>query len=266
MILDIVVLVLVLISAAIAFLRGFIREALGIVTLVLALFAAYTFGPFLAPLMEGWLGVEQGAEPEKLFGVLPMDMVAQICSRGIIFLLVLIALSIATHIFAEFIKSVGMGAVDRSLGVVFGVVRAALLACILYLPIHFTVDEDTKVELFKDSITHYYVEKGTEGLLALMPEDMVKDKIGETQKAVNENEQVQTAREKLRQMDLLREDLTPAERAKLVSEKIESGELQKAFSEEEGYSEEFRDELNKLIEENVDGSESGNGVPQDYNQ
>lgn len=261
MILDIVVLVIVLVSAAIAFLRGFIREALGIVTLALALIAAYTFGPYLQPLMEGWLGVEAGAdEPAKLFGVLPMNFVALICSRGLIFLVVLVALSIVTHIFAEFIKSVGMGAVDRSLGVVFGVVRAFLLVCILYLPVHFTVEDKTKDEWFKDSFTYYYVAKGTETLVALMPQDMVKDKIDEAQKTIEDSDQVKTAREKLMQMDLLRSDLTPEERAKLVREKWQSGELKEAF-EGEGYSEEFRNKIDGLFEENA-----VEGTAENYNQ
>jgi membrane protein required for colicin V production len=258
MILDIVVLVIILISCAIAFLRGFIREALGVVTLGLALFTAYKLGPLLLPVMEGWLGVVEGQEPEKLFGIIPMDLAAQVASRGAIFLTVLIVLSIATHILAETIKSLGMGAVDRSMGVVFGLVRAALLICVLYLPVHLLVDAETKTTWFASSKTHYYIEKGAEALATIMPEDVIKEKFDETQKSLNDNEKVQGAREKLKAMDLLREDLSPEERAQLLREKAASGELGKAF-EGEGYSDEFRQKIDGLFEENaVDGNNGAN--------
>ena len=65
MIVDILVLAVLLISALIAFLRGFIREVLTITGVVGGLAAAYFGGPLLAPLMRGWLGVQEGVEPNK---------------------------------------------------------------------------------------------------------------------------------------------------------------------------------------------------------
>lgn len=250
MFLDIFVLLLFFISGLIAFLRGFVREALSVVGLGLALGAAYLFGPALLPFVEGWLGIEEGVEVSKLFGVLPMDIVAMILSRGGVFLVVILIVSVITHFLAETIKSMGMGAVDRSMGAVFGLLRAALVVVVLYLPIHMLVEDDTKQDWFANSKTHFYVEAGANALANSMPGDLLKQKIDDTQQAMEDSEAMNGAREKLQAMDLLREDLTPAERANLVREKFESGEIQKAF-EGEGYSDDFRAKLDSLIEDNI---------------
>lgn len=250
MFLDIFILLLFLISGLIAFLRGFVREALSVVGLGLALLAAFTLGPALLPSVEGWLGVVPDEEVGKLFGIVPMDFVAMIVSRGGVFLVVLIILSVVTHFLAEFIKSMGLGAVDRSMGVVFGLLRAALVSVVLYLPIHMLVEQETKDDWFAKSKTHFYVESGANMLADSMPGDMFKKKIDEAQASLEGSDAIMSAREKLQAMDLLRADLTSAERTKLVTEKLKSGEIQKAF-EGEGYSDDFRANIDSLIEENI---------------
>lgn len=248
MILDIIVLIILLLSTGIAFFRGFIREALSIATLLLAIGAAYLVGPLLEPLIANWMGVVPGEEPEKFLGVLPKDLVAQIAAQGSVFLLVMISLSIVTHIFAEYIKSIGLGAVDRSLGALFGFIRAVIVLILLYLPIHILVDQETRDSWFETSKSRVYLETGSEFAASRIPEDFIQEKFQKAQKTVDETPQVNRVRERLQQMDLLRDDLTAEERAKLVREKFENGELDQMF-EEEGYSEEFRDQIDQLFQE-----------------
>ncbi len=250
MFLDIFVLILFFISALIAFLRGFIREALSLVNLGLAMAAGYFLGPYLAPLFEGWFGVEEGVEPSKLMGLLPMDTLADVLARGGIFLIVLLVLSLVTHIFAEFIKSIGLGAVDRSLGVIFGLGRAVLLIIVLYLPVHILVEDETKEDWFGKSKTHFYVVAGANWMTDVIPDYFFQDKIEATEESLQDNEVIKGAREKLQAMDLLRDDLTPEERSQLVREKLNNGDLKKAF-EGEGYSDEFRNKLDSLVEDNM---------------
>ena len=81
MVFDVIVLIVLLVSALIAFLRGAIREMLTILGVVGGMAAAWYAGPLLIPHMEGWLGVQEGVEPEKLLGVLPYDILAKISRR-----------------------------------------------------------------------------------------------------------------------------------------------------------------------------------------
>ena len=248
MFLDIFVLILFFISALIAFLRGFIREALAVVSLGLAAASAYFFGPYMVPVVEGWFGVETGVEPEKLFGIIPLDLLAQATARGGVFLTVLLVLSLMTHFFAEFIKSIGLGAVDRTLGVVFGLLRAAVVVVVLYLPIHMLVEDETKQDWFENSRTHFYVESGAKMLSAAMPGGFLKTEESKKDDASDlSNDFMNEARQKLQALDLLRSDLSPEEQAEIVRQKLESGELQKAF-EGDGYSDEFRDQLDQLFQ------------------
>jgi hypothetical protein len=113
MIIDILVLLVLALSALIAFLRGFIREVLTIFGVLGGMVAAYYAGPMLLPLMEGWLGVDPAAEdPQKLFDIIPYTYVAAFLAYGSIFVIVVVILSIISHMIAEAVKSVGLGAVD----------------------------------------------------------------------------------------------------------------------------------------------------------
>ena len=98
MIIDLVVGAVVIISAIISFLRGLIRETLTIAGVVGGFFAAVFFGPKLAPTFNGWLGVPENlddpdVEVEKLFDLIPMNVVADVCAYAAVFVAVVIAIN-----------------------------------------------------------------------------------------------------------------------------------------------------------------------------
>lgn len=238
MIVDILVLAVLLISALIAFLRGVIREILTITGVVGGLAAAYFGGPLLAPHMRGWFGVEDGIEPERLFGILPYDIVADALSYGAIFIIVVIVLSILSHFLAEGARNVGLGAVDRSLGFVFGIVRGIILLGLLYLPVHFFIDEESKESWFENSKTHFYLERTSAAMAEFIPSDAVE----EAEKNIQDIEDASQTRKKLEEINLLKregED-TPPEPV------TDPGE------DNEGYSEEFRQKMDELFDEKAD--------------
>ncbi len=227
MIVDIVVIAVLLISAVIAFLRGFIREVLTILGVFGGLVAAYAGGPFFSVYVRGWLGVEEAAEePEKLFGIIPHTLVADVLAYGGIFIVVVIALSILSHFLAETVKSMGLGAIDRTFGVVFGIVRGVVLLALLYLPVHLLVDDEIKDTWFEGSKTYFYLEQSSATLSGLLPESTVAKLHEDTKKL----EEALTAREKLQEIDVLRK---------------EEGEDEK----NDGYSDEFRGKMDELFDE-----------------
>ncbi len=239
MIVDILVLIVLLISAFIAFLRGFIREVLTIAGVLGGLAAAYFLGPKFAPLFHGWLGVEKGVEPERLFGIMPYNIVGDILAHGAVFITVVILLSLVSHFLAESAKSLGLGAIDRTLGVIFGIIRGALLLGLLYLPVYMLVDQETKDQWFSGSKTHFYLEKSAGFLHGFLPDSAVQKIEDAPETLLQGNE----AREKLKSIDLLKGDKIPEEGAG-----TKSGE---------GYNEQFRDKMDQLFEGKIYDEKTG---------
>lgn len=233
MVIDIVVIAVLLLSGLIAFLRGFIREVLTILGVVGGLAAAYLGGPVFSPFIKNMLGVVEGEEPKRLLGLIPYPILADILSYGLIFLVVVIVLSIVSHVLAETVRSVGLGSVDRTLGFIFGLVRGALLLGVLYLPVYLSMDAETKEEWFAGSKTHVQLEAVSAVLAGYLPQSAV-EQIKETTQQAGEGSEV---KEKLQQIDLLKgedpkklEETAPKEGAP-------------------GYDDEFRQKMNELFKD-----------------
>lgn len=176
LILDCVVLVILLISCVVAFLRGFVREVLTILGLVGASVTALTAGPVLAPGLESWLTDGKGAEDAgKLWGFVPYDIAAAVFAYAGLFVITLIILSLISHWIAKSVHAIGLGPVDRSLGVVFGIIRGLVLIGLLYMPFHLLMDAKDKDSWFGTSSTFPYVESTTEIIMVMMPESLQKD-------------------------------------------------------------------------------------------
>lgn len=157
MVLDLVVLGILFISAAVAFMRGFVREVLTIGSLAGAALATFVFGPGLTPLARGWI-IDPGApQPQKLFDLVPYTMLAPVLAYGLVFVAVLIVLTVVTHMISKGVHAAGLGPVDRTLGVVFGLIRGIIIIGLLSLVMNFILNKDQRQKLFADSQTYPYV-------------------------------------------------------------------------------------------------------------
>jgi membrane protein required for colicin V production len=114
-ILDLVVIGVVIISALLAAVRGFTREVLAIVAWVTAAAGAWFLHPLILPKIK-----EHIANPT----------VALVAAIGGIFIITLLIVSILTVKFSDFILDSRIGALDRTLGFVFGAARG-LLICVI---------------------------------------------------------------------------------------------------------------------------------------
>lgn len=202
MFLDIAVLVVLIISAGIAFFRGFIREALTIVGVVGGAVAAIYGSPHLTPMIADMMG---GDVTGRVFGVVPVSILAPAVSYGGLFLLVVGILSFISHLISRAVTAVGMGPVDRTVGVIFGLGRGLILLSILYLPFYLLTDNATRDEWFGGSKSRIYVEGTSKWLASLMPDSAKSDiasqaaaKAAEAQKTIG-----QKARERMKDMDIL---------------------------------------------------------------
>ncbi len=110
--LDIIVLVVVLISALLAMLRGFVREVLTLVSWAAAAAAAYLLYKLPLPLFQSFLNNKTASS---------------IASATVIFLIALIIVSFISMKAADFVLDSRVGAVDRGLGFLYGAARGVLL-------------------------------------------------------------------------------------------------------------------------------------------
>jgi membrane protein required for colicin V production len=152
---DIVVIAVVAISALIAFLRGFVREVLTIGSwLGASLVTLYGF-PLLQPRFEQWISSKLAA-----------DIVCGIS----LFIGSLIVFSIISHMLARFVRGSALTAVDRSLGLLFGLVRGAILVSLAYMLI-FALDPN----ILRGARTTPMMARGAEILRDMAPKELAND-------------------------------------------------------------------------------------------
>lgn len=123
---DGAVLVIIVLSAAFSMVRGFVREVLGVGAWVGAAFAAIRFYPLLVP---------------EISNILPVKFVVY-AAMAVVFIVVLIVLSLISALIGGMVRNSALSGLDRSLGVVFGVVRGALIICLAYIALSVGVAED----------------------------------------------------------------------------------------------------------------------------
>jgi len=114
-ILDLVVIGVVVISALLAAVRGFTREVLSIVAWVAAGAAAWFLHPLALPYAKQYIS---------------SDTVSLVAAIGAIFIVTLIIVSIITVKISDLILDSRIGALDRTLGFVFGAARGFVICVI----------------------------------------------------------------------------------------------------------------------------------------
>lgn len=161
-ILDLVVIGVILISALLAAVRGLTREVLAIASWVAAAAVAWFFHPQLLPLAKQYI---------------PNDTIALIASIAALFLVTLIVVSLVTARISDFVLDSRIGALDRTLGFVFGAGRGLLLAVVGYLFFSALLPEKNLPSWAKDARARPILEETGRSLLTMLPQDINSDMI-----------------------------------------------------------------------------------------
>jgi len=158
--LDWAVIAILVVSGALAFARGFVREALSVAGWVAAAFAAFAAFPELSPVLREWVGI---------------DWVADVIAAGTVFILVLVFVSVISGFIADRIHNTEFKTVDRSLGFLFGLARGALLVVLAYMLAVWIFAEEKEPPLLREAKLRPVVAQGAALLESLVPEDMRGD-------------------------------------------------------------------------------------------
>lgn len=154
--LDLALIAVVLVSALLSMLRGFTREVLAIASWGVAAIVAYYFYPMGVPYVKPYIS---------------SDQVAMGVSAGAIFFVTLIIVSIITVKVSDGILDSKIGALDRSLGFVFGAARGLLLCVVAFLFFNWLVPEKSQPEWVRTAKTKPLLTATGEQLMAFLPDD-----------------------------------------------------------------------------------------------
>jgi membrane protein required for colicin V production len=154
--LDLGLIGVVLISALLSMLRGFTREVLAIASWGLAALAALYLHPYALPYVKQYI---------------QKDAIALGVAAGAVFLLTLILVSVITVKLSDVILDSKIGALDRSLGFIFGAVRGFLLAVIAFLFFNWLVPDKAQPEWVKSAKTKPFLQATGDQIMAMLPDD-----------------------------------------------------------------------------------------------
>ena len=151
---DVAVIAVLAISGIFALVRGLVHELLAVGSWIGAAIATLYGFPKAQPVARELITV---------------PLVADIVAGVVIFLTVLIVLSIITHLIARRVRRSHLGALDRSLGMVFGLLRGAILVCVAWLALAWTVPRDDYPTWLLEARSLPLIERGALALIDLVP-------------------------------------------------------------------------------------------------
>ncbi len=156
---DLIVIAILLVSALLAFSRGFVRELLSVVVWMGAIFATLYGFSYVKPYARQWISI---------------DWLADAAGGAAIFIATLIALTLISNMLTSQVRDSALGAVDRSLGFLFGLFRGVIIVCLAYLLIAWILPKEEQPEWLRSARTIPLVEEGAGLLLQLAPENAVE--------------------------------------------------------------------------------------------
>lgn len=115
---DYAILAIVGISGVISLMRGFIREALSLAGWIAAFWIAIAYSGRVATWLEGFITVPS---------------VRVVIGFAVLFVMVLLACGIVLRMAGVLVAKTGMSGTDRTLGIVFGVLRGVVVVGLLVL-------------------------------------------------------------------------------------------------------------------------------------
>lgn len=210
---DLAIIAILLISGVLAFVRGAVRELFSIAAWIAAAAATYYGFVFLQPSARGLIAT---------------PLIADAAAAVFIFVVTLIVVSLISAALARLVSHSRLGALDRSLGFLFGLVRGAVLVSIAYVMMTWALPPDDHPDWLIEARAMPLVKRGAQFIVLAIPPQARADlsnAIGEAQSAA------ETAIETQRDFEALKGPPPPT-----------------AGGSQEGYTNSERKPLDQLIE------------------
>jgi membrane protein required for colicin V production len=154
--LDIFLLAVMLISGLLAMIRGFMREVLSIAAWVCSAAAALYFTPRALPAVKAYLNNDIVATGVTIVGI---------------FLGTLILVSILTVRISDKILDSRIGALDRTLGFLFGLARGLLIVVVAFIFFDWLVPAKSQPSWVGNAKSRVVLKGTGDWMISLLPED-----------------------------------------------------------------------------------------------
>ena len=154
---DLIIIGIIVISALISLVRGFVKESISLVTWVVAGILAFRYYAPMADLLEP---------------LIRSLTVRQWAGGGVLFLLTLIVGAIVNFVVSQLVNKTGLSGTDKALGVVFGAARGVLIVTMLVLLAGLTPMPGES--WWQDAALIEYFERFAEWLSGVIPADAVE--------------------------------------------------------------------------------------------
>ena len=154
--LDIILLMVMLISGLLAMIRGFMREILSIGAWgVAAVVTLYSYSRVL-PVAKQYFN---------------SDMVAAAVSAGGVFLATLLIVSIITARISDMVLDSRVGALDRTLGFLFGLGRGLVIVVVAFLFFALLVPDRSQPDWVRSAKSKVVLQNTGQWLMSMLPDD-----------------------------------------------------------------------------------------------
>lgn len=126
---DWIIVLIIAVSCLFGLARGLIKEALSVANWLVALFVAVVFKERFAMVLQHWIETPS---------------IREVVAFSTLFLLTLLVGGLVNYLIGHLVKITGLSSTDRTLGMVFGLLRGfvIVMAVLLLIPPVVSIDED----------------------------------------------------------------------------------------------------------------------------
>lgn len=126
---DWVIIAILVVSSLISLKRGFVKEALSLVNWVVAFFVAIAFRDVLATLLQDYI---------------PAASLRDMIAFAGLFAATLIVGAMVSNVIAELVRMTGLSGTDKTIGMLFGLIRGfiVIMVVVLVVPNFVPIDKD----------------------------------------------------------------------------------------------------------------------------
>lgn len=155
---DFCILGIIVLSALVSLWRGFMKEAISLVTWIMAFWVAIGFSDLLAIRLQSWI------ETPSL---------RLIVAFTTLFLITLLIGAMVNHFVSLAVQKTGLSGTDRMIGAFFGLARGVVLVAVLVLlGILFQLPRD---KWWRESALIPYMQPVAMWMSSFLPEDVARD-------------------------------------------------------------------------------------------
>ncbi len=170
---DVVIISIILISSLLAFIKGFVSAVLSFTNWVVSFMLVI----YATPVVAVWLG-----------DVVDSEQTAKVFASALVFITSFIFFAILNGQIIRLVRSAGIGSIDRTLGLAFGMVRGVLIGVVIFLSVNIGFNmlsadsEKASPEWLKEAKSYNLLQAASGILVEYIPDDKfqeAQDKIKE---------------------------------------------------------------------------------------